>query len=1015
MNLLLQKEVRSILPAWVLAMVLATVPVWIVWPGQSGAMFESLGVMVFGPFGLGVLLLSITPFGQELNWGTFPVLLSQPISRRRLWLIKVAVVAVALGLAFLALCISNHLRVDSTMESMKHSVWRNAFDRAGEENRFFVQLIDNTRRDAWRDTVLIGGLEVLAGFAGGLWTTLLFRQVTAAFWVTLLVPMGLTVLASNLFKSLPDSIGRAALAVILGFYSAAGFLWAKRFFLRVQDTQWTGGVVALPSWSDLFARQGSSMLRRNRRPLRALVQKEFQAQQVNVLLAGGLLLVHLGVAAMRRWGAEYLATHQSMAMTLEMVPLLWLVMPLLIGSVVVAEERKLGTFQSNLCLPASRRVQFFTKLGVTAFLGVTLGGVLPLVIELISHARVTGSGSGVDFLGANLQLASLQITGCLMLTLLAFYASTLTRNGLQAMGAGLAGALLVCLVVFLVEHAGDLTEFILWRGILVHLIGWPVMILTILFLAYRNYAKLQPGIRLWTRNGATLLAALFCVGAATTVIFHRLWEAWLPDEPPHRYTPGLSFVENRQATPVLGRGTGVASGYLGVTIQDLTANLAKELKLNPWSGVLLAYVTPNGPADKAGLKSGDVVLQFDGKNFSDSHEFGLAVARIRPGSTVSIEIARDGANQTLELTISKMPDRRQEARRRRSAPKIVAAGSQRAVVLPEGRLWVQRSLARLVEQRVSPNQEMVIWYETGPRHTGFMEGSNWKDVALAEGGCFGIQTDGSLWDLSETGLGGTGKLVGQESDWESISAGADHFSALKFDGTLWQWGWRLTASGARQIPLTQVGADSDWTAVCDWWTTTAAIKTDGSVWRWDWHSKTLNHPRPWLTGACSQPVSFTSKGHIVAMVCADGTLWIGGEELTNSVYSRFIGGVSAQRSNTEMVRWRNDSDWKEIQFVGWGRAVGIKRDGTLWEWNSNRPFGPAMGWAVPPNFPSRYSDWMSIADENNAFLALARDGSLCLWGDPEGFWYSYWDGYEDPRWLLMPSRIKARRVADLSK
>jgi hypothetical protein len=156
--------------------------------------------------------------------------------------------------------------------------------------------------------VLIGGLEMLAGFAGGLWTTLLFRQVTPAFWLTLLVPMGLTVLVANALRNFPDSVGRLGLALVLGVYSAVGFVWAKRFFLRVQDTQWTGGVIALPSWGELSARRGSSSSRRAR-PIRALLRNELQAQEVNALLAAGLLLVHLGVIAVRRWSTEYMSTH----------------------------------------------------------------------------------------------------------------------------------------------------------------------------------------------------------------------------------------------------------------------------------------------------------------------------------------------------------------------------------------------------------------------------------------------------------------------------------------------------------------------------------------------------------------------------------------------------------------------------------------------------------------------------------------------------------------------------------
>jgi ABC-type transport system involved in multi-copper enzyme maturation permease subunit len=830
-------------------------------------MFQDLGLMVFGPFALGVLLLSITPFGQELNWGTFSVLLSQPIPRPRLWLVKVEVVAVALGLAFLAFCISNHIRVDSALESMKHTVWRNAFDHPGEKTAYFAKLVADSRRSASQDTLLIGGLAVFAGFAGGLWTTLLFRQVTAAFWLTLLIPMGLTVVASNLLKNFPDAVARAGLALILGAYSAAGFLWAKRFFLTLQDTQWTGGVVSLPAWGKQVTERGPLMLPRKLKPLRALLRKEFQAQHVNLLLAGGLLLVHLGVVGFRRWSAEYLATHQSTAMALEMVPLLWLVMPLLIGSVAVAEERKLGTFQSNLCLPASRRIQFFAKLAIGVLLGIILGGIFPLLVEkLAPHNNVTGNTTGLAFLGDTRPIELLQLAGSIGLTLLAFYGSTLTRNALQAMGAGLSGAVVVCLVIFGAQHCGDSADFLLWTGPLVWLIGWPVMTLTIFLLAYQNYKSIQPDFSVWTRNGATLLAALVCVAFVTTTVYHRMWEAWLPDEPPHSFYDEFS---------VMGR-------------QPLT------------------------------------------------------------------EVARG----------------------RRAVCKLAASGSQKAVVLPDGRLWLQQRQARLIDQRFL-HQEMVAWYETGPKYTGFADGSNWRDVAITQGSCFGIRADGTLWNISGAKPGSGLTQVGQDHDWETISAGHESFCALKSDGSLWQWGWRPAAPGPKLTAPVQVGTENDWAAVCVSWSQVAAVKSDGSVWRWRWRSRNPGLPEPWLTGACSEPVSFAFSEPVVASVCADGTLWIGGN-LTNSAYARVVPEGLAQRAATEMVRWGSDSDWKVIRFVSWGKVVGIRRDGTLWLWDENRLFRPSSAWIVLPTMPSRFANWISVCEDDNAFLALARDGGAIL-------------------------------------
>ena len=912
MNGLVQKEVRSILPAWLLALVLAILPVWIVWPGPHGVMLQDLGLLVFAPFGLGVLVLSLTPFGQELNWGTFPVLLSQPVARHRIWTVKVSILAAALGIAFLAFCLSNYFRVETTLESMKHTMWRNAFERPGDQGQFFANLIADTRHAASQDTLLIGGLVVLAGFAGGLWTTLLFRQVTAAFWLTLLVPSGLAVLVSYALGSLPDIAGHTGLALILGAYSVVGFIWAKGFFLRVQDTQWTGGVVVLPSWDELAGARSKIAIRRLK-PIRALLRKEFQAQQVNLLLAAGLLLLHLGVIALRHFNAEYLSTHRSVAMTLEMVPMLWLVMPLLIGSVSIAEERKLGMFQNSLCLPASRRAQFFTKLLVVMVLGIFFGALLPMLVEgLVIPKSVSQGQSGLFFLDQSRSMIYLEFAGATVLTLLGFYGSSLTRNALQAMGAGLLSASVAGLIMVGAVAAGHSPEFILWRGPLIALIGWPVMVLTMLVLTYRNHSKLLPDTGVWLRNAVSLFLALLGVAAVTTTIYHRAWEAWLPEEPFHRY--GISFINSFEASPAIG---------------------PRPLRV---------------------------------------------------------------------------------PRQARTIPKLASFGSQEAALLPDGRLWLHQQFVQLFQVNNARQGIVTWWTPKGPWYTGFVAGSNWRDVAIMPGGCFGIQADGSLWDLTEINQGReVPKRVGESRDWMAISAGLGQVCGLKTDGTLWQWGWRRSTSsrglGGRLDTPRQVGADDDWVAVCASATMSAAVKADGSIWRWDWNSKTHPLPERWLEGACTQPVCLSLSYKAIAAVCADGSLWIGGD-LTNSVYLRLLGVDLAERATKEMVRWGHDSDWKEIRFVAWGKAVGIKRDGSLWEWNMNHvAFGPITSWVVPPVNPSRYNTWVSVCDDNNAFLALAQDGSLCLWGEPDNGGYDEWN--PNPSRLTMPSRIKARKVAEL--
>jgi serine protease Do len=99
----------------------------------------------------------------------------------------------------------------------------------------------------------------------------------------------------------------------------------------------------------------------------------------------------------------------------------------------------------------------------------------------------------------------------------------------------------------------------------------------------------------------------------------------------------------------------VTRGYLGVSIQDLTPALAKEFKLKDNKGALVGDVTPRGPADKAGLKSGDLVLEFNDKKVQDSRHLKLEVARIHPGTTVPVKLMRDGEVKNLEVTVREMP------------------------------------------------------------------------------------------------------------------------------------------------------------------------------------------------------------------------------------------------------------------------------------------------------------------------------------------------------------------------
>jgi len=100
----------------------------------------------------------------------------------------------------------------------------------------------------------------------------------------------------------------------------------------------------------------------------------------------------------------------------------------------------------------------------------------------------------------------------------------------------------------------------------------------------------------------------------------------------------------------------VDRGLLGVMIQNLTPDLAKAFKLDRTTGALVGDVSPGSPAEKAGLKGGDVITQFNGQPILDASQLKLRVAESAPGSTAQLGISRNGENKTFDVTLGSAPD-----------------------------------------------------------------------------------------------------------------------------------------------------------------------------------------------------------------------------------------------------------------------------------------------------------------------------------------------------------------------
>lgn len=106
----------------------------------------------------------------------------------------------------------------------------------------------------------------------------------------------------------------------------------------------------------------------------------------------------------------------------------------------------------------------------------------------------------------------------------------------------------------------------------------------------------------------------------------------------------------------------VVRGYLGVTMQDINAELADQFKLSTRAGALVADVVPDSPAEKAGLKGGDVITEFDGKPVADSRHLKLAVANFAPGQKVSAKILHENKKVDVQFTVAARPSDRALAR-----------------------------------------------------------------------------------------------------------------------------------------------------------------------------------------------------------------------------------------------------------------------------------------------------------------------------------------------------------------
>ena len=870
MNALVKKEIRLLLPSWLTVLSLAIFLPWI-WKPNGSVISWSPIVFFFGS-----ILIGVDSFGREFSLGTFSWLMSQPVERHKIWRNKIAVLAVGVAIIYI-------------VQFASYELWLHWGVTLFARGRSYTY---NTLGDDWWFWVTVTAALMLVATCGGLWTTLLLRQVAAALWITFLAPVGLVLLMVSLllrmFPSTPERVAEGVFLGLAGIYIVAGFLVARGLFYRAQDVGWSGGVITLPEWRGLAARSGEAISSRKRRPMFALLKKEFQLQQAALMGAAGLLVLHIGVIFLREYH-EF--AKDSLGLDLARVFwVLWLVMAPMVGGMAVAEERRLGVMEGQLCLPVSRQVQFAIKLVLTMLLGAFLGGVMPMLVERVAaefgsqnsmFTPEAGIGGEFGVLGFEWAIVALAT----WLTFVSFYASTLARSFLQALGLAVATfAGWVLIATWIVNTRSFFGIVPLSSPILEAIVAVPTVVVTLLWLGYLNFTNSQSGWPLWRRNLMGMMGAVLFILVASALIYHRAWEVFELAEPPHG-TPKFSLSN----PPAL---QGDASGSLLVRLPDgrvwfdsLGYPFLSDGRRDRWKEAWWVLVRPLPESDGPG--------QF----LADSNWVSVAVRHITgksPGGSISgsfvgywdtVGIRADG---TLWSSSDAKPTPGAGTRMIRlddetNWKRVVRMGPGFLLLKTDGSLW-EWGASRFdwsLEQNswpYWPSWPSVRISKPQPIGTS----SDWTEI-FSDGTGYARKTDGSIWAVHVDWKDGKDELKRRANLDPMVPQtfsrmGDDRMAYVGRDGTLWVGDRSFDESKKRwegSGSFVQEGKETNWVAVAVAWNSGVALKADGTLWKWTISDSVAEvaGTRPTRLGIHNDWVSVTVSRTAVVSLAADGSVW----------------------------------------------------------------------------------------------------------------------------------------------
>ena len=166
--------------------------------------------------------------------------------------------------------------------------------------------------------------------------------------------------------------------------------------------------------------------------------------------------------------------------------------------------------------------------------------------------------------------------------------------------------------------------------------------------------------------------------------------------------------------PQLVKNGKVTRGYLGVTIQSVTPELAKALNIDRDKGALVADVMKDSPAEKAGFKRGDIIISYNGKTVQNSHDLPPMVAASPIGQAATVGILRDGRGKDIKVDVAELPSDK---------------GTVEASAKPEQEKWGMQL------QDLTPEiaRQLNVEVDHGVLVAGVQPGSPADDAAIQQG------------------------------------------------------------------------------------------------------------------------------------------------------------------------------------------------------------------------------------------------------------------------------------------